>query len=134
MKEEDRERLELESIVIHHESAEYDITGDNVYFPINHRQLRDLLGKLLTQLDAMGLPERVYLANKAMLTQTVWRWWDEVYSNATTSSMGCIAPVICKDEMSTNDDNGYPSNRWGYKSEEEYVASVKPVNDSKSEQ
>lgn len=121
MLEEDKKRLELESIPIHHQSSDYDITGDEVYYPINHNQLRDLLGKMLTLLDAMNLPERVHTAQKALIVQSAWLWWDGVYSNATTSYAGCIAPIVTEKHK---DSKFYPSNRWGYKSEEEYLDSI----------
>lgn len=129
MKEEDKQRLELESVVMHVQSSSYGITDDNTYYPINHQQVRDLLGKLLTQLDAMNLPERVHLANKAMLIQTVWRWYDSVYENATTSSEGCIAPIICEDHI---DSDGYSlSNRWGWDSEKAYIQAKTPTDAGK---
>lgn len=117
MSEEDEQRIAERSIVTHHQSSHYDITGDDVYYPVNHKQLRELLGDNLTILDGMNLPERVHRAVKATITQAAWRWWDEVYSDATTSYKGCIAPIIMEEHK---DSKFYPSNRWGFESEEAY--------------
>lgn len=104
--------------VIHHQtSAHYDILGDDVYYPVNHQQLRDLIGKLLTQLDAMALPDRAHKAAKTLLVQEAWRWWDSVAANSTTSYNGCIAPVVTKPNLL-----GPPSNRWGWESESTWLA------------
>lgn len=109
----------------------YDITGESVWLPVNHRQLRDLLGRVLTHLDAMGLPERAHKAARTLLTQETWRWWDEVYRNARTSYEGCLAPVICPGVVGS-----HPApNRWGWKSEQEWLdamASPEPAARSKA--
>lgn len=116
----DAERLASESTIMHRGSAAgYGIIDDHTFYPLNHNQVRDLLGKLLTQLDAMGLPDRVHAANKALMMQAVWRWWDGVYSNATTSAVGCLAPVVTYNNGKYVE--GEPSsNRWGFASEEEW--------------
>jgi hypothetical protein len=109
-----------QDVVIHHQRAgRYDILADNVHYPITHLQVRDLLGKVLTHLDAMGLPDRAHRAARTLLTAEVWRWWDGVYENATTSTQGCIAPIV-----TGNDPNGPHSNRWGWQSEADYLASL----------
>jgi hypothetical protein len=117
MSTEDEQRIAERSISTMHQSSHYDITGDEVYYPINHEQLRELLGDYLTILDTMNLPDRVHKAVKANMTQTAWRWWDGVYENTTTSYKGCIAPIVCDKHL---DSKFYPSNRWGYESEEAY--------------
>ena len=107
--------------VMHRQTSQhYDITGDNVYYPLNHQQLRDLLGKLLTQLDAMALPDRAHRAAKTLLVQETWRWWDSVAENATTSAQGCIAPVVC-DSRNVPGWDGPFSNRWGWASEQAFL-------------
>lgn len=117
MNEEDKNRLEMQALPTMHQTSQYNITGDNIYYPANHEQLRDLLGKLLTLLDAMNLPDRVHMAQKALIVQSVWAWWDSVYDNATTSYQGCIAPITLEPHK---DSQFYPGNRWGYKSEDEW--------------
>lgn len=120
-----------EAGVIHRQTSEhYDILGDDIYYPVNHQQLRDLLGKLLTQLDAMALPDRAHRATKTLLTQEVWRWWDGVAVNATTSYKGCIAPVVVHNGgkvpkgVSTDGvvHEAAPSNRWGWESEAQWLS------------
>lgn len=122
--EDDKQRIEERLVPVHHQSSNYDILGDNVYFPANHKDLRSLLGDLLTILDGMNLPDRTYKATRANITQATWRWWDDIYSNTTTSYRGCIAPVVMQ-EAGTSDPKE-PSNRWGWDSEDEYTKSVTP--------
>lgn len=123
---------EHETGVVHRQTSEYyDILGDNIYYPINHVQLRDLLGKLLTQLDAMALPDRAHKAAKTLLVQEIWRWWDGVAVNSTTSYKGCIAPIVARNggkvPKGCQGDDGVvyeeaPSNRWGFESEEQWLS------------
>jgi hypothetical protein len=111
---------EQEPAVIHRQtSPDYDVLGDNVFYPINHSQVRDLLGRVLTHLDAMGLPERSHRAAKTLLTRDVWAWWSAVHENATTSYKGCIAPVVTAGGTVTVGLE--PSNRWGFPSEVAYL-------------
>lgn len=130
--EEDEQRIANQSIQTMHQTSHYDITGDGVYYPVNHIQLRALLGEYLTILDSMILPDRAHKAVKATMIRTVWRWWDEVYENATTSSRGCIAPIVM--EEPTSSDHDEPSNRWGWKSEESYLDSKKVTDSEGNEQ
>jgi hypothetical protein len=114
--------------VIHRQTSHYDILGDNVYYPVNHRQVRDLLGKLLTQLDAMALSDRAHGAAKSLLTREVWGWWNGVYENATTSYKGCLAPIVMNGDTAIIDERTIvepvaPSNRWGWQSEQTYLDS-----------
>lgn len=113
-------------VVVHRQtSPHYDVLGDDVYYPISHSQVRDLLGRVLTHLDAMGLPDRAHRAARTLLTQDLWRWWNEVHENATTSYRGCIAPVVMNPNR-TPDSGGDvpPSNRWGWESEDAYLHAV----------
>ena len=66
------EAAQDQDVVIHHQrSGRYDILADNIHFPISHLQVRDLLGKVLTHLDAMGLPDRAHRAARTLLTADV---------------------------------------------------------------
>lgn len=111
-------------------SGDYGNLDARVYFPINHNLVRDLLGRLLTQLDAMGLPDRAHSAAKSLLVREVWRWWSFACDNATTSGLGCLAPVVLNDDGYVAKDDVTaaaqvsPSNRWGWKSEQEWLASL----------
>jgi hypothetical protein len=113
---------EQEPVVVHRQTSRYGILAENIYYPVNHLQLRDLLGRVLTQLDAMGLPDRAHRAARALLTQEVWRWWDGVTENATASYQGCIAPIVTS--SGTPADGGRSSNRWGWPSEAAYLESL----------
>lgn len=101
-------------------SPNYHHFSDLTWFPVNHNQVRDLLGRLLTQLDAMGLPDRAHKAARTLITADVWRWFDAACYNATTSADGCLAPIVM---TRTSWPVGEPppaepaSNRWGWSSE-----------------
>lgn len=128
MTEEEETRLELQAIpTMHQNSPYYGITDNDTYYTVSHLQLRDLIGKLLTLLDAMNLPDRVHHAQKALIVQSVWQWWDGVYENSTTSYKGCIAPIVITTELDAKISGDiYPSNRWTFNSEEEYLEAVGP--------
>lgn len=111
MKNEDKQRLEMEAVPVHHISGEVDSFNSSIHFPINHHQVRDLLGKLLTQLDSMNLPERAHAANKAVIIQHIWRWFDTVVENSNTSYKGCIGPIDAKkraEELGFGNDPAHP--------------------------
>jgi hypothetical protein len=117
------------------QTGQYDILGDRVYFPINHNLVRDLLGRLLTQLDAMALPDRAHKAAKSLLVREVWRWWSWCAENSTTSGLGCVAPVVMTEDYVPKDDvtaaQRPPSNRWGWKSEQEWLAAQEPSTETR---
>jgi hypothetical protein len=66
---------------------------EDFYFPINVNQVEDLLGKMLTHVEAMGLPHSPEKANKDLIRQSIWNWFGQVQENSITSFNGCIAPV-----------------------------------------
>lgn len=72
---------------------DYSNNTYNYYFPINLYQVEDLLGKVLTHIEAMNLPSSVEKANKDLLRQSIWRWYDSVQENSLTSSKGCIGAI-----------------------------------------
>jgi hypothetical protein len=80
----DEKRTLLQSVEIHHVAESYD-DYENYYFPMNHSQVRDILGQILTQIESMNLSPKSEKANKAIFTQMVWRWFDEVMDNSATS-------------------------------------------------
>lgn len=90
------------SIRLDHEKIE------NYHFPVNVTLAQTLLGKLLTHIEAMGLPERAEKANKDLIRQTFWKWWADVQENSTTSWKGCIAPILdLKDPKTSDQKPGY---------------------------
>ena len=111
----------------------YDILSNDTYFPVNVDQFRGLLGKVLTHLDAMALPDRVRRATKTLLVQSAWNWWSDAAENAATSGSGCIAPIVMNGngrwKIGTPKPEGPASNRWGWKSEQEYLDSLPTRND-----
>lgn len=70
-----------------------DKAEGDYYFPINTFQVRDLIGKMLTHVEAMGLTPSAEKANKDLIRQTLWRWFSDVRENSITSYRGCIAPI-----------------------------------------
>lgn len=109
----------------------YDVLGDDVYFPVNHTQVRHLIGALLTNLDAMALPDRARRAAKTLLVQSAWNWWSDACENAATSGSGCLAPIVMNYRSTPADvvRTEAPSNRWGWKSEQEYLDFLVGRND-----
>ena len=73
-------------------SQDVDVVND-VFFPINYPQVRDLLGKMLTHIDALGLPEAQGKAVKDLVRQSFSVWFDGVQDNSMTSYRGCIGPI-----------------------------------------
>lgn len=73
-------------------SNEVDVVND-VFFPINYPQVRDLLGKMLTHVDALGLDAFQRDAAKSLIKQSIHVWFEGVQENSMTSYRGCIAPI-----------------------------------------
>lgn len=91
--------------------------ASNYYFPINIDQVRDLEESLFTRLEMLNMTKKAEDAAKVVFQELVWQWFYDAQENSTTSYQGCIAPVICDNHK---DSEFYPSNRWGYKSEQEW--------------
>ncbi len=67
---------------------------EQYYFPVNLRQFENLVGKVLTQIEAMNLNERSEKANKDIARQTLWGWWNDTQENSLTSAGLCIGPIF----------------------------------------
>lgn len=85
---------------------------EKYYFPINLSQVEDLLGKMLTQVEAMNLRGTVEKANKDIVRQRIWKWFEEVQENSLTSYKGCIAPIFDFSDHGEVVKNGPQTNRW----------------------
>ena len=83
---------------------------DRYYFPINVDQVKDLLGKTLTQLEVMNL--RNEKATKDVFRQLIWSWFSNVQDNSVTSYQGCIAPIFDFSERGEIVKDGPQTNRW----------------------
>lgn len=70
-----------------------DVSPSDYYFPVNVDLAQNLLGKVLTHVEAMNLPDKVEKANKDLVRQTFWTWWSSVQENSLTSYKGCIGPI-----------------------------------------
>lgn len=77
------------------------------YFPANTRQFEDLVGKMLTQIEAMNLRESVEKANKDIVRQILWSWWGSVQENSMTSSGLCIGPIVAPNDTGVVSDLPY---------------------------
>jgi hypothetical protein len=66
--------------------------SDN-YFPTNHLQVQQLVGKMLTHIEALGIPAGQEKAAKDLVKQTIYGWFANVQENSMTSYRGCIAPL-----------------------------------------
>ncbi len=108
------------SVVHRQRGGAYDMLDDGTYLPTNHRDVRDILGRLLTHLDAMALPDRAHKAARQLIIREVWAWWDGVYEGATTSYEGCLAPIVASPHGRLA-DGVTPSNRWGWQSEQAWL-------------
>lgn len=71
---------------------------DRYYFPVNTRQFEGLVGKMLTQIEAMNLRESVEKANKDMVRQILWGWWNDAQENSLTSYQLCIGPILAPND------------------------------------
>lgn len=72
-----------------------DFMPDDLYAPINGGyQLDDLIGKVLTLLDATGMPDGQAKAVKDLIKGQIRRWYADSLDNAETSYRGCIAPIV----------------------------------------
>lgn len=80
----------------------------------------------------LNLSKKAEDAAKIVFQEQIWQWFNDVQENSTTSYMGCIAPVITRKTQEMSDDREYPSNRWGWKSEEEYLDATRPVDEGNS--
>lgn len=70
---------------------------DNYLYPISHNQMSQLVGKALTHIEAMNLPQRAEKANKELLRKTLWDWWNDAVTNSITSTGRCIGPIRTND-------------------------------------
>lgn len=77
---------------------------EDYFFPIQAAQVRNLVGKILTHIEAMNLPARVEKANKDLVRQRIWDWWSESMHNSTSSAGGCIGPIEYVREALTSDE------------------------------
>lgn len=64
------------------------------HFPVDLHLAQNLLGVVLTHLDAIGMPDPQAKAVKDLVRQSFWRWWDTVKENSVTSYRGCLAPIV----------------------------------------
>jgi len=127
MEEQQRtQRIALQSVrTIRTSGVPTNANFENYYFPINVNQVKELEESVHTRLEMLNLSKKSEDAAKVVFNELLWGWFYEAQENSTTSYKGCIAPVICDDHK---DSEFYPSNRWGYKSEQEYKDALPKTN------
>lgn len=80
---------------------------EQYFFPVNLSQFENLVGKVLTQIEAMNLNERSEKANKDIARQTLWGWWNSAQENSLTSSGLCIGPIFAPNSDGQADGSAY---------------------------
>lgn len=80
---------------------------EQYFFPVNLSQFENLVGKVLTQIEAMNLNERSEKANKDIARQTLWGWWNSAQENSLTSSGLCIGPIFAPNSDGRADGKVY---------------------------
>lgn len=116
-------------VIFRSHDPRYSPLDDAVYYPVNHAAVQTLVGRVMTTLDAMGLPDRAHRAARSLLMGDIWRWWNDQYENTATSVDGCLAPItaVRPDGAMPAQYSGDPrelTNRWGYTTQAEWVASL----------
>lgn len=85
-----------------------DVMPDDLYAPINGGyQLDGLIGKVLTLLDATGMPPAQGKAVKDLVKGQIRDWYAEALDNAETSFRGCIAPIVALRHTSNGTERKY---------------------------
>lgn len=64
------------------------------YYSIQEVQLKDLLGQLLTQLEASGMDTGQLTANKSIVRRLVHTWFEDVKDNCRTASIKQLTPFV----------------------------------------
>jgi len=84
---------------------------EDFYFPVNFRQIEDLVGKVLTQIEAMNMSPTAEKANKDIARQLLWKWWSDAQENSMTSYKQCIGPIYARTGNRSADDKS-PISTW----------------------
>ena len=99
-------------------SVPANANASNYYFPVNIDQVIELEVALFDRIEMLSLSKKAEDAAKVVFQEKLWQWFADVQENSTTSYEGCIAPVICDNHK---DSEFYPSNRWGYNTEQDWL-------------
>ena len=100
-----------------------DTPLENVYFPINMSQVRDLEEAIHTRIEMLNLSKKAEDAAKVVMNEYLWQWFYEVQDNSVTSAKGCIAPIIMGEKYAANTIAAW-SNRWGWETEDQFKESM----------
>ena len=105
---------------------------ENVYFPINISQVRDLEEGIHTRIEMLNLSKKAEDAAKVVMNEYLWQWFYEAQDNSVTSARGCIAPVVLGENFAPNTLEPY-GNRWGWSSEKAFKESIEVGEDDQSD-
>lgn len=114
-----------DEVVFRPHDPNYSPLDNATYYPVNHGAVQNLVGRVLTTLDAMGLSDRTHKAARTLFMEKIWRWWNEQYDNSVTSADGCIAPIVVDPyggmPKQYSGDPRELSNRWGYDTHQKWL-------------
>lgn len=65
----------------------------DIYYPIHFDQVHHLVGQLLTQVEALGLPEPQSKAAKDVFKKLLYDWWFIVTENSKTAAADQLKPI-----------------------------------------
>lgn len=124
MNESDTRRMPIRTIKV--AAIPQHTTLDQCYFPINAQLVRNLEEQMAIRIEMLNLTKKAEEAAKYVFQEMLWQWFYEAQDNSVTSYRGCIAPIVMNTTSPlVGGDDDQPSNRWGWKSEEEYLESHK---------
>ena len=103
-----------------------DTPLENVYFPINVSQVRDLEEAIHTRIEMLNLTKKAEDAAKVVMNEYLWQWFYEIQDNSVTSTKGCIAPIIMGEKYAANTATAW-SNRWGWETEDQFKESMEAL-------
>lgn len=72
---------------------DHEIDPDDYHYPTNRSMCQNLIGRMLTHIDALGLPSGQEKATKDLVRQSIQQWWIDVCDNSLTSYRGCLGPI-----------------------------------------
>jgi hypothetical protein len=75
----------------------FEASGDwenNVHIPISHSQYLSLKGRILTHLEALGLPPAQETACKSVFRSMLLAWWNDCIENSATAAPDTIQPIV----------------------------------------
>lgn len=76
------------------ERVEYDPMTQDVWFPTNYYMFQTFEGKLMTHLEALGLPDKQEKATKDIFRQLMWDFYSDITENSRTAATEKLHPIV----------------------------------------